>query len=261
LSEPRSHWAFFFLWLGYSLAVDGLVHKRTATSLVSRGWRKFTGLFLASAPAWWLFELLNLRVENWVYRGTEFLSQPVYTLLSTLAFSTVMPAVFGTAELLASFPCFRNARIGLMIRPDRRTTTTFFLLGWVMLAFLLAWPKIFFPFMWTSVFFILEPINVWLGHRTLSAYTQRGDWGPILALWGGVWITGFFWEFWNFWSYPKWIYTVPYFDFLHIFEMPLLGYLGYLPFALELFALYHLLSGIVSRDKSNRQTSTYIVVD
>jgi hypothetical protein len=36
-------------------------------------------------------------------------------------------------------------------------------------------------------------------------------------------------------------------SFLHVFEMPLLGYLGYLPFALELCALYHFVAGLLSR--------------
>jgi hypothetical protein len=31
-------------------------------------------------------------------------------------------------------------------------------------------------------------------------------------------------------------------DFIRVFEMPLLGYGGYVPFALELFALYHLMA-------------------
>jgi hypothetical protein len=53
---------------------------------------------------------------------------------------------------------------------------------------------------------------------------------------------------WNFYSYPKWVYRVPFVNFWHIFEMPLLGYLGYLPFALELFALYHLVIGLLKRD-------------
>jgi hypothetical protein len=33
--------------------------------------------------------------------------------------------------------------------------------------------------------------------------------------------------------------------------MPLLGYLGYIPFALELFALYHFAIGIVGKDRLN----------
>jgi hypothetical protein len=53
----------------------------------------------------------------------------------------------------------------------------------------------------------------------------------------GALICGFFWELWNYYSYPKWIYHTPGAEFLRIFEMPLLGYGGYLPFAWELYAL------------------------
>jgi hypothetical protein len=73
-------------------------------------------------------------------------------------------------------------------------------------------------------------------------------------------VTGFFWEFWNFWSYPKWIYRLPYLELLHVFEMPLFGYLGYLPFALELFALYHLLAGLLSRGRKASGISPYIIL-
>ena len=59
--------------------------------------------------------------------------------------------------------------------------------------------------------------------------------------WTGVLICGFFWEFWNFKSHPKWAYHVPGVDFLRVFEMPLLGYLGYLPFALEVYLLKELI--------------------
>jgi hypothetical protein len=52
---------------------------------------------------------------------------------------------------------------------------------------------------------------------------------------------------WNFYSYPKWIYHIPYVDFWHIFEMPILGYGGYLPFALELYALYHFITGFFGK--------------
>ena len=241
----RTHWAFFFLWLGYSLMVDGLVFFRTGTSLITRSWRKYVGLFLLSAPAWWLFEVLNIRVQNWFYFGKEHFSHLEYAVWATIAFSTVMPAVFGAAELVRSLPYFHKPRQGPVIRPDQRTTLGFFIVGWLMLGLLLAWPRFFFPFLWLSLYFILEPINIWLGNRALTEATKHGDWRPVLALWGGVLLTAFFWEFWNYWSYPKWIYTVPFVDFWHVFEMPLLGYGGYLPFALELHALYHLVVGLL----------------
>lgn len=77
-----------------------------------------------------------------------------------------------------------------------------------------------------------------------------GDWRPVIALWLGVLLTGFFWEMWNYFSYPKWIYTLPWGQFLHIFEMPLLGYGGYLPFALELYAVYHFVTGMLGEKKT-----------
>ena len=51
----------------------------------------------------------------------------------------------------------------------------------------------------------------------------------IIAL-GGL-ICGFLWEFWNFWAYPKWEYEIPLLGFGKVFEMPILGYGGYVPFA------------------------------
>ena len=50
---------------------------------------------------------------------------------------------------------------------------------------------------------------------------------------------------WNYFSYPKWIYRIPYAHWRPVFEMPIAGYLGYLPFSWELFALYHLLAGFL----------------
>jgi len=40
---------------------------------------------------------------------------------------------------------------------------------------------------------------------------------------------------------------VPWGNWFHIFEMPLLGYGGYLPFVLELHAIYHLVTGLFGK--------------
>jgi len=246
----RTVWAFFPMWLGYALVMDALSLRRNGTSLLTRSWKGYIGLFLVSAPAWWLFEALNARSQNWHYLGVESFSPVEYFLLASINFSTVMPAVFGAAEWVSGAGWVRRLGSGPLIRPDRRTTIAFFAAGWVMLALLLLWPRYFFPFVWLSVFFIIEPVNAWLGHRSLSDYSQHGDWRPMVSLWVGVLITAFFWEMWNFLSSPKWIYTVPFVGFAKVFEMPILGYTGYLPFALELFALYHLVVGLFGRKQS-----------
>jgi hypothetical protein len=51
-------------------------------------------------------------------------------------------------------------------------------------------------------------------------------------------ICGFFWEMWNSNAMPKWRYEIEYAEQAHLFEMPALGYGGYLPFSLELFAIF-----------------------
>jgi hypothetical protein len=167
-----------------------------------------------------------------------------------LSFTTVIPAVFGSAEFFASFDFVKRLGRGPRVGTDKRTTLLFFALGWIMIALMLIWPRIFFLFIWISLYFILEPINIWLRNRSLAEWTQRGDWRPVIALWLGVLMTAFFWEMWNYFSYPKWVYGVAWGNWLHIFEMPLLGYGGYLPFALELYALYHFVAGLLGDKKS-----------
>ena len=247
LDGLRTQWGFFPLWLGYCLTVDALAFKRKGSSLLTRSPGACVALFFISAAAWWLFEALNARTQNWTYVGRESFTDVQYGLLASLSFSTVMPAVFGTAELVSTWPWLGKIGPGPKILPNRATTVGFFVAGWVMLALLLLWPTYFFAFLWLSVYCIVAPLNVWLKHRSLSEYTAVGDWRPVLALWIGGLICGLFWEMWNFYSYPKWIYDVPFVDFAHVFEMPLLGYGGYIPFSLELFALYHLAAGLLGQ--------------
>jgi hypothetical protein len=75
---------------------------------------------------------------------------------------------------------------------------------------------------------------------------QKGHQKKIGALLVGGFLCGLLWEAWNFQAFIKdgghWIYTVP--DALRIFglhygQMPVLGMLGFPPFALELYAMYH----------------------
>ena len=108
LSGLRTHWAFFPLWLGYCLTVDALACRRKGTSLLTRSRRGYALLFVFSVPGWWLFELLNLRTQNWFYQGAEYFSSLEYFALCSLSFSTVMPAVFGTAELVGGFGWLRR---------------------------------------------------------------------------------------------------------------------------------------------------------
>ncbi len=237
----RTAYLFFPLWLGYILTVDAIVLRRTGTSLWSRSRKDFVLLFVASTPVWWLFEAINQRTANWSYLGAEQFGAIEYFLLCTIAFSIVMPAVFETAELVRTFAFMRRFGSGPRLGAASTLEGWFLGIGIVLLALTLIWPRYCYPFVWISLVLILEPINFRLGRRYLLQPLRAGDWRPVVSLALGSLLCGFFWVMWNYYSYPKWVYHTPGANFLHVFEMPLLGYGGYIPFALELFELKNFL--------------------
>jgi hypothetical protein len=241
LPGVRTAYLFFPLWLGYILVVDALVQTRAGNSLWARSRKDFVLLFFISAPVWWSFELINLRTANWEYLGREVFSRLQFNLLSTISFSVVVPAVFETAKLMRSFIWMERFASGPRIPATRAVFIGLFLTGLAMLAAMLVWPKIFYPCTWTSLVFILEPINYWTGRPYFLKQLREGDWRTVISLSLGALLCGFFWELWNYCSFPKWIYHIPGLGVLRIFEMPLLGYGGYVPFALELYALKNFL--------------------
>ncbi len=244
LPGVRTHVLHFPLWVGYCLTIDAITVKRTGTSLLTSSPKRYILLFLISAPVWWLFEFLNEFTQNWEYVGKEHFTNLEYALYATLSFSTVIPAIFGSAELVASFKWVQTLDSWKRWKVSRRGNWMVFALGWLFLSLMFIWPQYFFPFLWISVYFIISPINRHFNRRTIWHDVYRGDWRPVVALWLGAWICAFFWEFWNVYAFPKWIYHIPYVGVWHIFEMPLPGYLGYLPFSLELFALYYLIGSL-----------------
>jgi hypothetical protein len=233
----RTHLMFFPLWLGYVLAVDGLVLLRRGSSPATRSPRTFALLFVVSAPVWWLFELFNLRLGNWEYLGREHFSDLEYFLFATLSFSTVLPAVLCSAELVRSARWVERLGSGPRLAYTPARGRGYVLAGLAMLALMLFWPRHGFPLEWTWGVFALDPLAHRLGRRSFTGDLERGDWRPWVSLWLGGLMCGFFWELWNLHSYPKWIYHVPFVGFAKVFEMPALGYLGYLPFAMELWLL------------------------
>ncbi len=239
----RTHVLFAPLWLGFALAVDAWVLRRTGTSIYTRSRKTFVLLFIVSAPTWWLFELLNLQTGNWIYLGREYFSDLAFFMLASISFSTVIPAVFEAAELVSSWAWVRRIRRGPEIAPTGRLQAQLVALGLASAILVMTWPGYFYPLVWGIVFFLVEPLNRRLGRPSIVGHLANGDWRPVVSLALGALLCGLSWEFWNYYSYPKWTYHTPGVNFLHVFEMPLLGYIGYLPFGLELYVIAGLVLG------------------
>lgn len=246
--RPFSDNYFFPLWLGFILTLDGLVKWRTGTSLLERaGWRAIY-LFALSAPLWWVFEGFNQVSNNWIYHLPQPYGDIEYAMRASLAFSTVIPAVLVTTELVRSMrlnPLKHFPALAL----ENQTLIVFHLAGWVMFVAVLAAPRYAFPLVWISLFFIVDPIATWLNGRSVGSFLRSGDWSPLFNVAAATLICGFFWEFWNFYALPKWSYDVPYADLLHLFEMPLLGYGGYIPFGFEIVAVVALAGALAPPGK------------
>ncbi len=244
LDGLRTHWGFFPMWLGYILTVDAWVYVRTnGHSILARNFKMFISLFIVSAPFWWLFELIDLRTDYWIYTARHLFTDIEYFTFATICFCTVIPAVFETTELVNSF--FKDKSMRISFKVSEKSLTTWFIAGIVMLVLTLWVPQYSAAFLWISLYLIFDIINYKLGYPSLMRQATQGRWKTIICLAIGCVICGFFWEMWNYYSNPKWIYNVPFVDFWHLFEMPALGYLGYIPFAWEVYALYHLVTGLI----------------
>ena len=235
-------YSFFPLWLGYILVVDALVLRIRRTSLLTRSPRVFVAMFLASVPLWWAFEGINQLTGNWYYVGAEEYSVARYVLVASWHFSVVVPAVFETAELVGCLPRVRGLRAGPRLSLAAPALWPAMGLGAASLVTLAWWPDYVYPLTWVSLFLILDPVNRMVGAPSILGYLSRGNWRPVVAMALGALICGCFWEMWNYWAFPKWEYNIPGVGFARLFEMPLLGYGGYLPFGLEVFAAYYSLA-------------------
>jgi hypothetical protein len=236
------------LWIGYILVVNSLIQFLRGTCPMFARPKLFLLLFPVSAGFWWVFEYYNRFVQNWVYTDTGAGAWE-YFLHASCAFSTVLPAVYSTAEALRGFGGLQDRMTGPELRFRRPRLVAWVVLSGSCLAFLFVGvhPRELYPLLWTG------PILVWLCLSTLAGQAEdlgaidRGDWRVIWNWALAALICGFFWEMWNFWSLVKWEYQVPYLHGALVFEMPLAGFLGYLPFGLECFVVTRL-CGIFSAE-------------
>jgi hypothetical protein len=240
---------FFPIWLGFILTLDGLNVAVNGTSPLKRSWRRFVALFLFSSPFWWVFEVLNIPVQNWYYQFDQSYSPASHLFWMTLDFSTVLPAVVELCELVAAAPGLRPR-----LAPDKTgprlpvwAAVALIAVGVAMLGISFVFPKQTFPFVWLCLIFLLDPINNLAGYKSAAGHLLARDWRFFVAIPVATIICGFFWEMWNSQALPGWRYTIPYINMPpylfggpvpRLFEMPWIGFSGYLPFGLELFAMY-----------------------
>ncbi|RMH34106.1 MAG: hypothetical protein D6690_11335 [Nitrospirae bacterium] len=233
--EPLQSHTFTPLWLSYIVIVNALTVKRIGYSMLTDRTRDFLLLFPLSAIFWWTFEYLNRFVRNWYYVGTEDFDAFSYFVFATIPFSTVLPAVLGTYEWLHTFPSISEpfrAWKSIPLPKNRLWGWIWCLAGGGTLLGIGMRPEMFYPFLWLSPLMVIIGYHTLIGNPNSLDRLAVGDWRPVVLSSLAALICGFFWELWNSRSLAHWEYAIPYVHGFQIFEMPLLGYAGYLPFGL-----------------------------
>jgi hypothetical protein len=255
--RPFATHGYEISWWSLMVLLDGVVWIRARRSPIAEAPFRFLLLSLWSVAFWFFFEILNLRLRNWHYIFVGP-GEPERWLGSFLCFATVIPGVLLFAEAFPGGGGFITAPEGGAepepgSPPPRapeepvagrslRLTIPLQLLGAGCLLLPLVWPRLLYPLVWGGLVLLLDPLNHRRGARSLLFGRGEAHRRLLfhLLLAGGA--AGLFWEGLNYWARVKWIYTVPFFEELKLFEMPLLGFLGFLPFALECFVVAETLS-------------------
>lgn len=238
--EPfRGYW-FNLVWTGFILAADAVVWARAGHSLIHGGGWRLVAMFALSAPFWWAFEIANWRLENWKYVGTSIYGDQAHVVLKTISFLFVLPALAESRDLLRSFVRFPHPPA---IPLPSWTAIALVVLGLACVPLLYLFPDQTFPLVWLAPLAVLDAVAELRGRPSIIGLVRQGRAGPVLLLATAGLGTGILWEMWNWGAVPFWQYRIPYVGFLPVFEMPILGYLGYLPFILAADAFWRLFTG------------------
>ena len=240
---------FFPLWGCYIVIINALTYRRSGRCMLTERPVFFVSLFPVSAFFWWFFEYLNRFVQNWHYTGTQY-GPFQYFLLASLAFSTVLPAVLGTMDYLLSFSWLKE-KLKLERRPSFHHPE---ILGWAgivlasaTLLLLGVLPDILFPLLWVSPLIVIVSLKTLFGESHLLHLDNEDNQRRVVAAMLAALICGVFWEMWNYWSLVKWYYSIPFVERFRLFEMPILGYSGYLPFGVECAVIGNAVAGVLKR--------------
>jgi hypothetical protein len=233
-------------WSGLILFVDALIFRLRGESMIASRTREFLLLLPISLGLWLVFEFYNLFLQNWRY--VDLPESRLYRYFGyAWSFATIWPAIFEVAELVRSIGLYEKAKTSPLV-PSRAGISMSVALGFTFLLIPVVFPTRYWAVLvWTGFVFFLDPINYLAGGASFLRDLQRGDPRRLLDLVTSGLICGILWEFWNYWAGARWVYSVPILGHIKVFEMPVIGYLGFMPFALECLVMYTTLTLLLQR--------------
>lgn len=249
--EPFYSWFYCFAWWSYILVADNLLLVLRGRSLLTSRRSEFRSMLPISVFVWLLFEGCNLVTRNWSYVGVPASLWERWAGYAA-AFATVLPGIFITSDLAEALIFGKGDRSAseaeqFLMAPPTRPSPRLIVTGALLCGTPFIWPRYFYPAVWIGPILVLDPLLERFNVQSLSISIASGRRRRVWSLLIGGLLCGILWEFWNSGAGSRWIYSVPFFGSWKVFEMPVLGFLGFPPFALECWILYHLLQAVRSR--------------
>jgi hypothetical protein len=221
------NYTYAITWWGLLTVIDEWNWRRRRLSI----WRECPlRFFLVTAPfsvAFWLiFELLNLASPQWRYRG-DLTSIGEEAIFGFVSFATVTPIIVEFHWLTAGSFHLPSDVLRFIRRNER-----LLIAGGILLLLLPLFHHTFWlnQGMWIAPAFLVIPLVALSAGPTTVGRTARE-----IAVTGIL--SGIAWELLNWFSRSHWEYlilpTTP-----HLFQMPVIGYLGFIPFAFAALICY-----------------------
>lgn len=242
------HWSDFPLFWGLVLLIDGWAYKRNGgKSLISEYPQEIVGIGVASAFGWMLFEYLNFFVDdNWFYPFGDIIDREQFLLYAIIISTGLIPLAFVFYGLFNTIPVLQNRfTVGPRIVLSEGIKTVLLVLSVLSLFLAGLLPDVLFFTLWLSPALVigltLDKLGIWTPLQSIG----RGNWRPTLVFALTYLAAGLCLECENYFSGihsgrevlftqapAYWQYDLPYVNRFHLFEMPILGFLGYMPFSL-----------------------------
>ena len=269
-------------WSIYILIIDTINYNFFRASFLKSNNKELLIIVISSVIIWWIFEWFNIFLSNWAYFNLIFPITVRY-LGYFWSFATILLAVLETNDFLMKSGIFKKFRftkfslnnlLNKLHLEEKQFLAILFFIGLLMIflpviAFsdrfvsycadtqLFLWLKYILPyesrtflagFVWLGFIFLLDPVVYSLRGSSLYARLMTGNLKLLFSLFLSGLICGFFWESINYFALTKWKYFIPILGNIKIFEMPVLGYLGFPVFAVELYVMYNFILIICKKD-------------
>lgn len=247
------HFTFVPLWVGFILSLDSIVYFRQGHSMLSKNAAAVAHVFILSGVGWLYFEFMGYFTQNWYYPINKVWSEKGYIVWYLLCYMTIFPALFEWADLLHTFKYFRvswsnGPKINL---PRWFQVIVLAICGYgCYMSAKSPYASLWFAFAWLSPAFFAGFGLTLVKYPNPFSIISYGDYGSLVIYGMSGLFNGLCWEIWNSRSLPSnpsyWKYDIPYLNAWHIGEMPLVGFLGYIPFGVCCWAMWLVALAIVN---------------